>query len=131
MHDSIDTHQAALATHTRAVMASKAELKDLVTARKRARADLVAATARAAQAAARYDKAVLAHLVRDAKTADQNAAAQIAAPPATRPVRRAAATPPAKSTNTAGAKKTTAPVTPAKRARTPRVSTEVPASPTA
>lgn len=121
--DSIDTHQGALVTHKRALESSKDERKGLVAARKHARSQLTAATALAAKAEAKYDKAVLAQLVHDAKDAEHTVAAETT-PPAKRPYTRRS--PAAKSTATKSTAAKASASTPTKTtatSRTRRVST--------
>lgn len=115
----IDAHRAAISSHKRGLETSKDERAGLVAARKQRLKELSRSNARAAKAEHRYDKAVLAHIVDDAKDADQALAARRSTPPASAvPTKTAKSTAPA--AKRAG---TTAPRTTNARKGTPRKGT--------
>ncbi len=69
--ERIDAHRTAIISHKRGLKTSKDERAGLVNVRKQSLKDVSRTNARAAKAEARYDAAVLAQLVDDAKDADR------------------------------------------------------------
>ncbi len=111
--ERIDAHRTAIISHKRGLKTSKDERAGLVNVRKQSLKDVSRTNARAAKAEARYDAAVLAQLVDDAKDADRaHVNTRKTSAPGTRTVRATTTTPRKAVARTTAPRKSTRRTTP-------------------